>query len=355
MSVAARYINRELLAIFVVALLTLLLVAAGGRFITYLQEAAMGKLTGVTVLTIMGLRMPEFIQQVAPFSVYVAIVLTLGRLHAEQEMVVLQGAGLGTARLIRWISFSLVSVVVVVGLLAWVLTPLSQRVLDDFMTAQRAQTEFENVNPGTFHVYDFGRRVTYSEAMSEDRQVLYDVFMSQRLENGAQVKIWAESGTQQLDPDSGSQFLVLKNGRRYEGTPGTANYRVMSFAQLRQRLNSVDHRPERLDVEALPTGALGDDPKARAEWHWRLALPLYTAIGGLMAVGISRVKPRQGRFARIAPGALLMLVYYLALLINRNALVEGQIPLSLGMWIVHGVFACIAAYALSRVAKPVTA
>ena len=66
MSVASRYINRELLAIFTVTLLMLLLVAVGGRFIGYLQEAALGKFTGATVLTIMGLRLPEFIQQVAP-------------------------------------------------------------------------------------------------------------------------------------------------------------------------------------------------------------------------------------------------------------------------------------------------
>ena len=80
MSVAAKYINRELLAIFVTALLMLLLVAVGGRFIGYLQEAAMGKFTGTTVLTIMALRLPEFVQQVAPFAIYVAIVLTMGRL-----------------------------------------------------------------------------------------------------------------------------------------------------------------------------------------------------------------------------------------------------------------------------------
>ena len=115
MSVAAKYINRELLAIFVTALLMLLLVAVGGRFIGYLQEAAMGKFTGTTVLTIMALRLPEFVQQVAPFAIYVAIVLTMGRLYAEQEMVVLQGAGASTQRLLSWISISLGFVVALVA------------------------------------------------------------------------------------------------------------------------------------------------------------------------------------------------------------------------------------------------
>lgn len=355
MSVAARYINRELLAIFVVTLVMLLLVAVGGRFISYLQEAALGKFTGSTVLTIMGLRLPEFIQQVAPFAAYVAILLTLGRLHAEQEMVVLQGAGTSTVKLLQWVSITLMAVVVLVGLLSWVLTPLSERVLVNFMAEQRAQTEFETVNPGTFHVYDHGRRVTYSREMSDDRKVLYDVFMSQRLESGVQVNIWAESGTKQLDPVSGSHFLVLNNGRRYEGLPGTTDFRVMEFSQLRQRLTEAKARPDGLEVEALPTSELGDDPKSRAEWHWRLALPLFVLIGGLLAVAIARVKPRQGRFARIVPGTLVMLIYFLLLLVNRNAIAEGQIPPQLGMWIVHAGFACGAFWGLSRVARPVAA
>ena len=355
MSVAARYVNRELAAIFVVTLCMLLLVGVGGRFIGYLQEAAMGKFSGTTVLTIIALRMPEFVQLVAPFAIYVAIVLTLGRMHAEQEMVVLQGAGTSTKKLLGWISISLLSVVVLVALLTSVFTPLSQRVLVDFMAEQRAQTEFENVNPGIFHTYDFGRRVTYSQEMSEDRRVLYNVFLSQRLENGRQVNIWAESGRQRLDPVSGSHFLILHNGRRYEGMPGAADFRSMQFAELSQRLALSKRRANRLEVEAMPSLALADDPKSRGEWHWRIALPLFALIGGLMAVGISRVKPRQGRFARVVPGLLLMLVYYLALLLNQNAIVEQQIPHQAGLWLVHGLFLAVAVYFLTRLAKPVAA
>ena len=355
MSVALRYVNRELLAIFFVTLVLLLLVAVGGRFIGYLQEAAMGKFTGATVLTIMGLRMSEFVQIVAPFAAYVAILLTFSRLHADQEMVVLQGGGSSTLRLLRWVSVTLVSVTVFVVLLAWFITPLSQRELVNFMAEQRAETEFETVNPGTFHIYDRGRRVTYSGDMSEDRRVLMDVFMEQRLEDGRRITVWAESGRQQLDAESGSTFLVLSNGRRYEGTPGAADFRVMSFTELSQRLETINDVQRAFEVEAQPFGELGGDPESRAEWHWRVAAPLFTLIGGMLGVGISRVKPRQGRFAKVVPGMLLMLLYYLALMLNRNALAEGQLPAEVGLWLVHALFLGIALYLLNRVALPVKA
>ena len=229
MSVAAKYVNRELLAIFVTALLMLLMVAVGGRCIGYLQEAAMGKFTGTTVLTIMALRLPEFVQQVAPFAIYVAIVLTMGRLYAEQEMVVLQGAGASTRRLLGWISISLGLVVVMVAALSIVFTPMSLRVLELYMFEQQTQTEFETVNPGTFHIYDRGARVTYSEAMSDDRQVLHNIFMSQRLEDGRQIVVWAETGHQRVDAASGDHLLVLNDGRRYEAATGHAHCPIGIF------------------------------------------------------------------------------------------------------------------------------
>ncbi len=355
MSVALRYVNRELLAIFFVTLVLLLLVAVGGRFIGYLQEAAMGKFTGTTVLMIMGLRMSEFVQIVAPFAAYVAILLTFSRLHADQEMVVLQGAGSSTLQLLRWVSVTLVSVTVFVVLLAWFVTPLSQRELVEFMAEQRAETEFETVNPGTFHIYDRGRRVTYSGEMSDDRRVLMDVFMEQRLEDGRRITVWAETGRQQLDPESGSSFLVLSNGRRYEGTPGAADFRVMSFDELSQRLETIHDGQRAFEVEAQPFAELGSDAESRAEWHWRVAVPLFTLIGGMLGVGVSRVKPRQGRFAKVVPGMLLMLLYYLALMLNRSALAEGQLPAQLGLWLVHALFLGIAIYLLNRVALPVKA
>ncbi|MBT7334033.1 MAG: LPS export ABC transporter permease LptF, partial [Gammaproteobacteria bacterium] len=330
------------MAVFLVTLALLLLVAVGGRFIGYLQEAAMGKFTGTTVLTIIGLRLPEFLQLVAPFALYVALLLTLGRMYAEQEMVVLQTAGLSTVRLLVWVSGSVVIIVGLVAALAWVLTPLSQRVLLDFVTQQRAQSEFETVNPGVFHTYDYGRRVTYSQDISADRRVLYDVFISQRLETGATVNIWAQSATQAVDERSGSRFLILNDGRRYEFSIDSMDVRSMAFKQLSQRLETVDKRRARLDVEAAPMQSLGSDPLSRAEWHWRVALPLFTLIGAVLAVGISRVQPRQGRFARVLPGMLVMLVYYLALVVNQNALREEDVPADVGLWGVHLSFAILA-------------
>lgn len=356
MSVAIRYLNRELAGIFVVTLLMLLLVAVGGRFIGYLQEAAMGKFSGTTVLTIMAMRMPEFVQLVSPFAMYIALVLTFGRLYADQEMVVLQGAGASTPRFLGWVGVSLLTVTTLVAVLAWYVTPVSQQALTEFMVEQRAETEFEAVNPGIFHVYDRGKRVTYSQGTSADQRTLEGVFIAEHLADGREVAVWAESGTQRIEPDTGVRYLVLRNGRRYEGVLGTPDFRVVEFAELLQRLTVNDSRGRyegvQYKIEAQSMMSLGDDLDSLGEWHWRLALPLFCLIGGVLGMGMSRVKPRQGRFTKVVPGMLMMLIYYLALLMNRTALVEGQLPAVLGLWLVHLIFGGIAIYLLTNLAKP---
>ena len=128
----------------------------------------------------------------------------------------------------------------------------------------------------------------------------------------------------------------------------------MQFAQLRQRL-TVARRPDADQEEGRATWQLGDSGPEAAEFHWRIGLPMFCLIGGLLAVGISRVKPRQGRFAKVVPGMLMMLVYYLALLINRNMVAEEQLVHWLGLWPVHVVFAGIAGWLLWQIGKPVKA
>ena len=136
--------------------------------------------------------------------------------------------------------------------------------------------------------------------------------------------------------------------------PGTPGFRIVEFVELRQRLE-VNQSIARLDVEALSLSELADDAPSYAEFHWRIALPLFCLIGALLGLGISRVKPRQGRFARVVPGILIMLVYYLALLINRDALSEGQSPPAMGLWIVHAVFLGVSCFYLKNLSRPVEA
>ena len=129
-----------------------------------------GKYAAEALLTIIGLRMPEFLQLILPFAYFLAVLLTLGRLHAENELVVLQAGGMSTGKLLEWIAAFTLLLTATVAYLALQLTPSSNAQLGDFFLEQRAKQEFQNVTPGVFHVNSRSTRVIYAEELSDDRK-----------------------------------------------------------------------------------------------------------------------------------------------------------------------------------------
>jgi lipopolysaccharide export system permease protein len=80
--------------------------------------------------------------------------------------------------------------------------------------------------------------------------------------------------------------------------------------------------------------------------QWRISLPILVPIVTLLAVALSKVNPRQGRFFQLLP-AMLIYVTYLGLLIGARKWVEGsKIPDWLGLWWVHLLFLAVSLYML---------
>ena len=355
--VAARHINRELLVVFVATLLVLFAVAVGGRFIGYLQDAAAGKFAADDLMTIMALRLPGFVQLIAPFAFYIAVLLTVGRLHAEQEMAILRSSGAGTGRLLAWVLPSATLLACAIGALSLWVTPDRNAELNRFLVQQRAEASFARLSPGTFNAFGRGQRTLYAESVSDDGQTLGGVFIFEYGEGDPLVTVWADQASRYVDERTGSQFLVLGDGTRHsrQRTQGVTHRRqVIEFATLSQKIDTDAAASKRVKPEALTSATLWhrSDPAAAAELHWRIALPTFTLISVLIALGLAPVKPRQGRFGRVLPGMAALVAYYLALLANQNALLSGHLPVLVGLWPAHALFAAIAAASLAQSARP---
>jgi len=183
--------------------------------------------------------------------------------------------------------------------------------------------------------------------LSDDRINLAGVFISQKnvssdkKDRGISVLV-AEKGRQEIRPD-GNRYLILDNGYRYDGNPGQADYRAIKYDEYGVLLPKPDVSDEVTDRDAMPTSSLlgSDDLRSRTELQWRLSLPLLVFIVTLMAVPLSRVNPRQGRFLKLLPAILLYMAYLTILIAARGALEKGKIPPALGLWWVHGIFLVI--------------
>lgn len=338
-----RYFAREVFTTMIAVAGIVLVIAMGWRFSGYLSEAARGLYTPDVLFLLMGYRLPGFLELILPISFFLAIMLAYGRLYVDSEMVVLQSCGLSPARLMFiTLTLSVVVMLATAALTLW-LKPAGEARVEQMIVNQQNLTEFDTLAPGRFQNLRSGKRVTYTERLNDDGN-LQNLFINEVRsgeEFGAKdvTTVAAENGTSIVDA-AGNRFLVLYNGTRYSGKPGRNDYRVVKYDEYGQLIAKEEKKIYYRRRSALPTAELVDNqtPTNISELQWRISVILMVPVIAVMAIPLSRVNPRQGRFTRLVPGMLLAFAYVISLSSARSAVEKGQISTSLGIWWVHGIF-----------------
>lgn len=341
-----RYLTREILLTMAAVAGVLLLVIMGSRFIRYFSNAAEGEIPASILGTLMLFHLPGFLELILPLAFFLGILLAYGQLYLNSEITVLVACGTSPNRLLQVSLVPAALVATLVGLCSLWLTPAGALHNEVLLEEQRSQLDFSALAPGRFQ--DFGGgRTAYTESFSNDEQEMRQVFISERQSRGdgtpESVVTRAESGYQTVDPETGSRFLVLAAGERYSVDPGRAEAERLEFGTYAVRLSGAAESPE-LDTPeyaTTPTLFADDALPARAQLQWRLGLPVMVFILTLLAMPLSRVNPRQGRFAKLLPAIFLYVAYLSLLLAALDAIGRGNWPVAVGMWPIHGGFLAI--------------
>ena len=342
-----RYLAREVFLTLTAVSTVLLVIIMSGRFIKYLAQAAQGLLDPSVLFLIMGYRVPGFLQLILPLGLFLGILLAYGRLYLESEMTVLTATGMSQTRLLGYTLIPAALIAVLSATLSFSLTPMGVRQVANILHEQDALTEFDTLVPGRFQSMKGGVRVTYAEDLANEREELRGVFVSDlgKGVKGSNDKISilvAPTGHQQVRED-GSRYLILENGHRYDGNPGESDYRMISYETYAVLLPKPSIELAASDRENMTMAELmaSTQQKMKTELHWRLSIPVLAFIVTLLAVPLSRVNPRQGRFLKLLPAIFLYMAYLGLLIATRDALDKGRLPPALGMWPVHALFLLI--------------
>ena len=339
-----RYLAKEILASTFAVSLVLLLIIISARFVTYLAEAAAGQLDAGVLLTLMAFRLPAYLELILPLGLFIGIMMAFGRLYVESEMTVLSACGISETRMLMYTLATSSGVALIVALFSLVLGPEGVRASESLLAEQRSRTDFETLKPARFHVLDTGRGVSYADAISDDKQKLTNVFMAELASadgDTAPSILMAQSGQTIVDSEQGQKYLLLKHGKRYVGRPGEGGYEVVEFEEYAQRLPEPDYavKPKKA-TDGMTTRELlsMDTVAARATVQWRFSLPVLVLIVGLMAVPLSRTRPRKGRFGKLVPAILLYMIYLVAVNSARGMSESGDAPVPGLLWLVHSGF-----------------
>lgn len=304
-----------------------------------LGRAASGQIPATLVLELVRLSLVENSVVILPIAVLLGGVLGLGRLYHDSEIAAAQACGVGVAPLYR--AMGLITLLAT-GLAAWVsfhAGPASaQRTAQIRVEALRTAAT-RGLVPGQFRSLGSGATLYFS-GVDPDGQ-LREVFVQRSAtgqEAGSVEIMLADHARYEVSADSNFYTIALQNGESLTGVPGQGQWRRMRFATQTVRLPTPEAAlPGKPRVDVLPTADLlaASDPRLNGELHWRIASVLLTAALGLLAVPLAKLRPRQGRYARVVWALLLYAVYAYLLIYGRTMLEQQRIPAWLGLWWAH--------------------
>ncbi|ACE83747.1 LPS export ABC transporter permease LptF [Cellvibrio japonicus] len=340
-----RYLSRDLLLTSLAVSAVLFTIFLTGKFSDYLDDAAQGKLAVDVLFTIIAYRMTGLLELILPLGFYLAILLAYGRMYMDSEMVVLSACGISPGQLVGMTLVPSALIAAIVALFSFWLSPLGAQLTEQTLAEQRNRSEFESMQPGRFQSLGQGKIMAYVESLSDDNRLLQHVFVAHQEGPDSSAIVVAETGTQMYRPDYGQRYLVLNQGYRYQGKPGTNEFTITRFEDWGRYLPPTTSVAEiELKSDAKTTAQLfrAEDNESIATLQWRISMPIMVLIATLLAVPLSKTNPRQGRYLKMLP-AILVYVFYLTFLINaRSAITKGNLNPALGMWVVHLPFLVIA-------------
>lgn len=342
--IIARYLTKQILLLTSALTFVLLAVAVLIRLLNYLGDATEGNIDPSVLLLLMSYRLPEFVQLILPLALLLAVLLAYGRMYAENEMTVLIASGLSKLRLLAYTLLSASVVAVLIAYLSLSLTPWGLMNSETLLEQQKDLNEFDVMVPGIFQDISNGARTTYAENIegTEIENVFMHETESDRLivADSASL-VLVEGTTGELQEEAQERQVVFADGSLTEGIATESFFSVTNFAELAMRLPQREISID-LDLEeqAISTTELFATPNNAtvAELQWRLSLIIIIPILCLLAVPLSKVNPRQGRFAKLAPAVLLYIIYFALLLASRDWLADGVLPAIIGLWWVHILF-----------------
>jgi len=354
-----KYLSKEILLTTVAVTTIVVFIFICNQFVRYLGYVASGKFAIGTLFHLIFLQVPILFGYLLPLGLFLGILLGLGRLYAESEMTVMMACGFSREQLIAMVFGIAVFIMLVVSFLVFWVSPYVALQRDKMIDLADASTVFETILPGRFQVSKDGQRVFYVGSMSRDRHHVRQIFVAQQSEKKANAKkqkpwmiISASKGKQFHDSKTKANYIVVESGYRYDGVPGQKDFQITKFGQYGIQLQMAPAAMRHEGTEVIPTLKLIPlafvKPVYMAELQWRLSLPLSVLILTLIAVPLSQVRPRQGRFAKLAPTIFIYLIYVNMIFVSRSWIEDEKISSIVGVWWIHLVMLILGLYLLHR-------
>jgi lipopolysaccharide export system permease protein len=311
--------------------------------ISILGRAAGGQVASSDVVALIAFQSLYYLPTLIILTSFISVLVAVTRSYRDSEMVVWFASGQSLLRWTRPVLLFALPLVIIASSLSFVATPWASQKRTEFTERFNKREDLKRVAPGQFRESSSSNRVFFVEGSTAANTVVQNVFVN-TIENGANSIVVAKQGV--IEPDGkGGQFMVLKNGRRYNGTPGKPDFQTMEFERYSMRVaTKIPVAGVDVPVDAMSTPALlaVRDNRTMAELYYRMSAPIMVVVLCLLAIPLGFVNPRAGSSANLILALLIFFTYSNLTKIVENSIKVGREPFSVASWPLH-LFALLAA------------
>jgi lipopolysaccharide export system permease protein len=225
--------------------------------------------------------------------------------------------------------------IAVIAALSLFISPWAAQMAAQYSTKLESRDDVSRVTPGVFGETAGKERVFFVESVSGELNQVQNVFLASTQQGKGGVSMSRSGRTETAA--NGDRFIVLEQGRRYEGFPGDEQYRITEFDRYAARIETKENiEPER-NQKNLTTWQLIQSPTPvnLAELVWRIGIPVSALVLVLLAIPMSFVNPRAGRSVNLLFALLTYMVYSNLLSVSQARVSQGRLDFSIGVWMVH--------------------
>lgn len=326
-SVLDKMIMQDLLKTAFAVLSVIVVIIVSRKFIKVLAKAIEGGISNETVLSILGLKTIIASSAFLPASIFMAILMVLGRMYRDQEMSAVASAGGGAIVIYRAVFLMVFPLSIAAGWLSLIATPWAEAEITELTHEDQQVADIRAISAGRFSEYSHGDLVFYTKHIDKKKR-MHEVFLQNRTGNKVGV-INAKYG--RLENLPGGLYLVLEDGERIQAEPGEVSVVIEKFKQYAVRLEkktSILYQ-QREGTPSLQLWFSTQLPDI-AEIQDRLSIPLGVIFLSFIAVPLAKLSPRGGVYGSLLVAFAIYFVYGNLNKVSRSWVANETIPASVG-------------------------
>ena len=373
MRIIDRYIIREITVPFLLGLAIFTLILLVARILRLVELVVNRGVPFAQVVELFSFILPSFLEVTVPMAMLLAVMVALGRLSADSEIIALRSTGISLLQIARPIAVVAGGTFLVALTLSLFARPWGNQLLREGLFEIAKVRASAGIRPKIF-TDDFSGLILYVDEVVPPGNVLEGILISGRFDPAQTVAgntggdeptttVVAKAGVLVSDEDSHALTLRLYEGSLHSvARDGTAYHRTdFGSYDVTLDLNAAlaDLRSHEREPKEVPTGELlaswrsggGDASESshllEVELARRLSLPF--ACLGFAAIAIPLgIRPSSAARARSFAISLgLIFGYYLLLTLGESLAERRLLPSLLALWIPN-LMLCGLASALYR-------